>query len=207
MTDKKKFFLKMLKKAKKKGIIHCIDFYCCTELTKNMKIEIKLIILYLSYAIHWGHSCLPIKLFKKKFFFEKKNNIIDNLWKAIDHSSLHWFNHVKNSEFCGNGLKITPLVIQKKHIYLYRYWSSEKKIIDFIINHKKKKERKIQEYKKLFKIYCKENIDKIQKIAIGVMILNNLSFILGGPGTGKTTIITYFILLLIKIKKKKLIYS
>nr|WP_041750175.1 AAA family ATPase [Buchnera aphidicola] len=203
MINQKKYFLKKLQKAQEQGKIHNIDFYCCTLLIPNAPSEIKLIILYLSYAIHWGHSCLPVKLFKKKFFLEKKDSFIKYLWSSIIHTK-SWFQCILKSKFCSNGSIVTPLVFQKEKIYLYRYWNSERKIINFIIHHQEITDQKIKKYRILFKKYCTKNIDKVQKIAIGVMLLNNISFILGGPGTGKTSIITYLILLLIKSTKKNI---
>ncbi|WP_075432088.1 exodeoxyribonuclease V subunit alpha [Buchnera aphidicola] len=199
MTNKKKIFCNILKKAKEKKFLNNIDFYCCTLLIPKTISEIKLVILYLSYSANCGHSCLPINLFQKKKIFKKKN-IFKKLWSTILNKK-NWFNVVLNSPFCSNGTIVTPLVIQENRIYLYRYWNAEKKIIKFILNHKKKI-KKTKKNKKLFQMHCTKNIDKIQKIAIGVMILNHISFILGGPGTGKTTIITYLIIFFIKLKKK-----
>ncbi|ABJ90745.1 exodeoxyribonuclease V subunit alpha [Buchnera aphidicola] len=198
----KKFF-KIIKIAKKKKEINCIDYYTCiNKKISNYSPEVILVILYLIYSARHGHSCIPKKHFVKKKI--KRKNVFIKLLNIVSKNNINWFNTVISSMLCSNGTQKTPLVIDKKYIYLYKYWYSENKIIELLYQKKSKKKKNKIEYKKLIKKYCSNYIDKNQKNAVKKALIHNLFFLLGGPGTGKTNIIAYLILILIKISKKKI---
>lgn len=195
--DQKKNFLKILKEIKKKKIIHCIDYYCCKEIISIIPIEIMLVIFFLSHAAYFGHSCLPISVLEKKKI--KIHPKIEILWNKILKNK-NWLNKIKNIKFCSNGSKKTILVINQDFCYLYRYWKYEKKIIHFIKTKIQPEDKNIDKYQEILKKYLKK-LDLFQKIALGIILLNKISFIMGGPGTGKTRILSYIILIFLNIKK------
>ena len=94
----------------------------------------------------------------------------------------------------------TPLVIDDKNrLYIYRYWDYERRLAEII-----RKKAGVKELKdpagwgKMLAEYSKEQkekdpehkwkVDKWQTLAVFLALRNNFSVISGGPGTGKTTI-------------------
>ncbi|VFP88589.1 RecBCD enzyme subunit RecD [Buchnera aphidicola (Cinara piceae)] len=203
--NKKKFF-KIIHDAKKKNIIYCIDFYFCfNKNSLHYSLETILVILFLSHSIHHGHSCLPITIFKNKKYFKKENKIFLNLLKLISKNNKNWFHKVINSISCSNGTQKTPLVLERGYIYIYKYWYSENKITEFIYHQSLKiNNTQLKKYKQLIHKYCPKRIDDHQKRTIQKALLNHIFFIIGGPGTGKTCILAYLILILINSTKKKI---
>ena len=91
------------------------------------------------------------------------------------------------------------IVIEEKKYYLKEFYESEKYIADklcFLNDITKVKPNKLDE--KIKELEKKNGItyDKIQKTAIKKSLINNVTIITGGPGTGKTTIIKAIVTLL-----------
>ncbi|VAX76721.1 RecBCD enzyme subunit RecD [Buchnera aphidicola (Cinara strobi)] len=204
--NKKKFF-NIIKQAKKKELIFCADFYLCINHNfKNISPEVSFIILMLSYYARNGHSCLPVNIFiNKNNYFIKKNIIFKKLFYLIKENNDNWFQKVIESKLCSNGGIQTPLILEKKYLFLYKYWYAENKIIEFIYQKRLQFNNKnLYKYQQAVKKYCPDDIDFFQKKIIIKALLHNIFFIIGGPGTGKTTLLAYLILVLIKLKKKKI---
>lgn len=203
--NKKKFF-RIINSAKNNNKILCINFYFCFNKNfANIAPEVILVMLFLSQSLYSGHTCIPIKIFKKNKLFSQKNDLFFKLFQLVSEDNGNWFDIVINSNVCSNGVHKTPLVLERKYLYIYKYWYSETKIIEFIYHQSSKFNTKnIQKYKKLIKKHCLKHIDCNQAIAIQKALLNKICFIIGGPGTGKTSILAYLVLVLIKNTKKKI---
>ncbi|WP_343126456.1 exodeoxyribonuclease V subunit alpha [Buchnera aphidicola] len=186
MLLSKKNFLRILKKSKIKKIIQEIDFYCIKTLLPYFSIKKLLIILILNYESNKGNTCLSIKYFSKNHILKKKIQKLQYFWNIIKNIKL-W-----------NNKKNLPYIIKKKYIYLSRYWKQEKKILKFFKNKTINYTRILKKYSKIYKNFNFKNIDKKQKLAIGIILFHKISFLIGGPGTGKTTILAYILIILIK---------
>lgn len=191
----------LLKKAVKKKIIHPIDFYFSEFIAKKNNI-IMLIAACVSYENRQGHIFLPIQYFQKNYFFSNINkNLIKNILKILK-KEVNWKNELLKHVSCSNGLIPTPLVFCKNKIYLYKMWKAENNIFNYIsqanITNKINKKKC---YVILNNLFPSKKID-FQKIASAMTLMNNITFIFGAPGTGKTTTILKIIIALIKNAKK-----
>ncbi|VFP86082.1 RecBCD enzyme subunit RecD [Buchnera aphidicola (Cinara pseudotaxifoliae)] len=203
--NKKKFF-RIINKAKINNKIFCINFYFCFhENFLNTAPEVILVLLFLSQSLHSGHTCIPIKIFQKNKSFSKKNDLFFKLFQLVIEDNQNWFDIVIDSNLCSNGVRKTPLVLERKYLYIYKYWYSKTKIFEFIYHQSLKfNTTNLKKYIKLIKKICPKKIDDSQVIAIQTALLNKICFIIGGPGTGKTSILAYLVLILIKSTKKKI---
>ncbi|OUS24727.1 exodeoxyribonuclease V subunit alpha ['Osedax' symbiont bacterium Rs2_46_30_T18] len=93
----------------------------------------------------------------------------------------------------GDGCKLTPLVIDNRRLYLYRYWQYECKVAAKLLA------PPTQSSQPLDITFLKTQLDKYfssaeqpdwQRVAAAITTSHPISIISGGPGTGKTTTVT-----------------
>ncbi|XBC39499.1 MAG: exodeoxyribonuclease V subunit alpha [Buchnera aphidicola (Nurudea shiraii)] len=164
------------------------------------------LIAYTSHFIRMSHTCLPISILRNKNVLCNKENtkLINKILKKIIFEKNFLLQTLKE-KISSNGSYLTPLVILNEKIYFFKTWKAEKKIFHFISTPQYHKKEKLIEISKKITSLLHENKDEFQKIAILFSIINQITFIIGDPGTGKTTIVSK-ILTGIKIifPKKKL---
>ncbi|WP_343183947.1 exodeoxyribonuclease V subunit alpha [Buchnera aphidicola (Ceratovacuna keduensis)] len=186
---------KILKKLLKKKIIYKTDVYLYKILKKKENFLVKTIIILLIYSYKNGKISLNTK--KKKI----KNNIMKNVFKKF-FSIKNYYESIKNSKTIGTKKPYNyPIIFYKKKFYFNKIFLIKKKIFSKILK-KKKINKNIYKIKKIFKKNKNINLNKLQKISIIMSIINKITFIFGGPGTGKTTVISSIIFFILKICKK-----
>jgi exodeoxyribonuclease V alpha subunit len=162
---------------------------------------ISMLAAYLSARAGQQHSCVSLNLSEQPFLpayqFPPPQQLLTYVQQA--HSILLLTEQGQNSdpEF-GH-----PMVIQNKQMYLQRYWQYEVDLAD-IISQRAGKIHKIDTVvaAELLATLFPEPGDPLeqsldwQKIAVALAASQNLSFITGGPGTGKTTTVTKLLALL-----------
>ncbi len=194
-------------KCIKKKEINLIDLYF-SKIFDNNSFEsdvIMLLTMLISLSSRKGNICLPLsKIFSKNIFSNYILNFLNYFF--LKYISL---NDCIEILFKWNILSkyyysvVTPLIFYNNCIYLYKFWIYEEYVINFInLNFFKKNNINFNK-KKIFKYFCKYNLDIYQKIAIMSVLVNKFTIISGGPGTGKTTLISILILILYKIFKFK----
>ncbi|WP_343190222.1 exodeoxyribonuclease V subunit alpha [Buchnera aphidicola (Mollitrichosiphum nigrofasciatum)] len=186
---------KIFKTALKKKKINLTSYYFILFLKKKKKPEINFILYLLIKLTQKGNICLPIKK------IIKKNKLYNNYKKLKKKKKIKKM--LLNSDICSKGEKIKPLIIFKNNIYLYRMWSYEKNISNFFLKNEKKISLKYKQKEILINYLIKNHFNKKQKKTIIKTLTYNKTIIIGGPGTGKTTIVGKIIIILIKIQKKK----
>ncbi|AEO08233.1 exodeoxyribonuclease V subunit alpha [Buchnera aphidicola] len=193
--------MNLLKKAVQKKIINQIDLDFSKFLDKKNNIII-LVAACISYENRQGHIFLPIQYFEKNNFFSSFNQKFINKILTILEKKINWEVELLKHSSCSNGSRPTPLVIHQKKIYLYKMWKSKNNILDYLSKHhtinKINKKKCLVILNNLFPNKKKD----FQKISAATALLNKIVFIIGGPGTGKTTTILKIIIALIKSTNK-----
>ncbi|QCI22457.1 exodeoxyribonuclease V subunit alpha [Buchnera aphidicola] len=192
----------LLKKSLQKKLIRPIDFYFGKFISNNNPI-LMLIGTCISYENSNGHIFLPIEYFEKNYFLSIFNKKLVKNYLEIVEKKFKWKEELLKHPSVSNGSILTPLVLFKKKIYLYKMWKAENNIFQYL-----KKEHKINVNKKK----CSKILDNLfpgnkknfQKIAVALTLITNITFIIGAPGTGKTTTILKIIIALIKNEKKSI---
>ncbi|CAL4322875.1 exodeoxyribonuclease V subunit alpha [Buchnera aphidicola] len=191
--------IKLLKIAIQKKLIRNIDLEFAKLICKKKKNINLLVFTCLSYYSSIGNTYLPINIFQEKKFFPSREKLLtQKIIKKISYIK-DWKQELLKDNIIGNGESDTPIVIEKNNIYLYKNWYIEKKIVNFFKNQKNNilniEDNIINKYiKEISKIPSKQN-----KIAISLILINKITFIIGGPGTGKTNIIQEIVNIFTKI--------
>ncbi|WP_159714382.1 exodeoxyribonuclease V subunit alpha [Blochmannia endosymbiont of Camponotus nipponensis] len=151
----------------------------------------------LSANVRSGHVCLPLCLLTPDRLFQGHYpELTHAISKKLGPLSIEdWQELLLSCSAVSNGSRITPLVLENQRLYLYHMWQDECIVAQFF-NHKYqsnilKKEKIIYVLNQLFPINYTE-IDW-HKIATAIGITHQRVLISGGPGTGKTSIITKII--------------
>ncbi|CAL4323006.1 exodeoxyribonuclease V subunit alpha [Buchnera aphidicola] len=190
---------KLIKKILKKKIKK-IDYYFAKEIiTKKNDTFILIISIYISFMYRKGNTCVSLKNILKNKFFPKKIFNKLNLKKNIKKELL------KNKNFSEKN-KNVPLIIENNFLHLNKIWHIENTIYKFFNYPYKEKKYSNIFLKKIFNDKIFINMHLEQKIVIILCFLKKFLFIIGDPGTGKTTLVSKIIYFYIFfLKKKKII--
>ncbi len=186
-----------------------LDIYFSKFYFKKNNFDYSIIMLFsflISLSSRLGHICLPIfKILSKDiftkyiynfliYFFNKYISIYDSINILFKYNFISFF-YKKN---------ITPFILYKNYIYLYKFWIYENYIVKFFKKNLVKNDIiKNSKIFYIFKYFKKFNFNIYEKICILNVFFNKISFISGSPGTGKTTIIIKLIYILYKLYKIK----
>ncbi|NIH41266.1 MAG: exodeoxyribonuclease V subunit alpha [Buchnera aphidicola (Periphyllus aceris)] len=191
--------LNIIKNLLKKKKIKLIDLYYAKNVSKKKDPLMLIILIYLSFKFRKGNSYIYLKKIFKDNFFSKK------IFKKI--KLKYPFKKIKNyllkSNLIGKKNKNFPLIIKKNCLFLNKIWNIEKNIYKFLNKKHKLKKYKYSKWKKILNKNFFKKLNTEQKNAIILCLLNKFTFIIGRPGTGKTTIISIIIYFFLKISKNK----
>ncbi len=197
------FIIKCIKKKE----IKFIDLYF-SKIFDNNSFESDIIMLFavlVSLSSRNGNICLSLSnIFSKDIFSNYILNFLEYFFiKYLSLSDciniLFKFNVLSKNYY----IKTTPLIFYNNCIYLYKFWIYEEYVVNFINLNFSIKNNNFINKSILLKYLDKYNLDIYQKISVIGVILNKFTIISGGPGTGKTTLISLLVFVLYKIYKFK----
>ncbi|MGP1930208.1 MAG: exodeoxyribonuclease V subunit alpha [Arsenophonus sp. ET-DL12-MAG3] len=201
--------LALLKQAVELNLFNFLDIQLAILLTKNENPLLLLIFSLLSVKTREGNVCLFIDEIKPIYLF--KGRQIEIAFRLLEiagspdsdsiYAELKKCNAVCNTE----KLIAKPLVLSGNKLYFQRMWSNEKLVANFFSRHLLENVDEQHLAAILSSFFSPSNTQDWQKIAIAIAVTSQISVISGGPGTGKTMIVTYLLIILIKLSKKKLI--
>lgn len=186
-----------------KGILSRIDVHFAQFVTRYCRDndpDIFLAAALVSRATQNGDICLDLNDIAGTLVLEKVK-----FQDALVCPQINlWLRKLATCPAIGSPGEKRPLILDAHHrLYLFRYWEYEKKLADLILKRVNDQSidldisRLIQSLKTHFP---NENDGSInwQKIAALTAVLNNISVITGGPGTGKTFTIAKILVLLME---------
>lgn len=188
------------------GILSSLDFHFATfmgTLSGNDVPEFTLAAALVSKFTEEGHICLDLSSLEGKPLVIAKDG---NEWVICPKLST-WRAILEASPVVGAPGDYRPLILDDKaRLYLYRYWEYEKKLADVI---RSRVDNRVEE---IDIPRLREGLDRLfpegqepginwQKVAAITAVMKNVCVISGGPGTGKTTLVTKILSLLVEQAK------
>lgn len=153
-----------------------------------------------SNAAGGGDVCVDLELYA-----QQRPPEISSFAKMVHYPSApDWRNKLKASFAVGTPGEIKPLILDDQNrLYLYRYWEYQEKLAATIRQKATQKDTGLNSailqngLKRLFKQTERSTVDWQQIAAISAL-RHRFSVISGGPGTGKTHLITKILALLLE---------
>ncbi|MDP0563409.1 MAG: exodeoxyribonuclease V subunit alpha [Candidatus Endonucleobacter sp. (ex Gigantidas childressi)] len=85
-----------------------------------------------SHQLGLGNVCLSLENINPNCLFNQSKEKSQALIEAVKCDVRNWHRHLVKQSLVGDGCIPTPLVIEKKRLYLYRYWQYEKQVAAFL---------------------------------------------------------------------------
>jgi exodeoxyribonuclease V alpha subunit len=185
-------------------ILSRIDFHFAQfvmQFCDKYDADIFLAATLVSRATQQGDICLDLSKCAEAVIFENEKQNETFVVPELN----GWLQKLKACPAIGRPGQKRPIILDNyNRLYLFRYWEYETVLADLILQrvHDQNIEPDGPRLKKgLKKHFAAENGDAVnwQKIAVVTALLNKISVIAGGPGTGKTYTITKILVLLMEL--------
>ncbi|HOV13659.1 MAG TPA: exodeoxyribonuclease V subunit alpha [Spirochaetota bacterium] len=171
---------------------------------KDYGLNIILIAMFIS--LNQGSSSLKLKIdsLSKKLYFIDESNL-----KDYYNSFLNNLKKNNYSDIIGKNGDFKPIIYDNNNLYFHKYFVNEQKLKTIINDRIKSGYNVNEDSEKIITIIgnvfnqSKIDLDIKQKIAIINSIIMDFFIISGGPGTGKTTIITVILIILLRLGYNK----
>lgn len=147
-----------------------------------------------------GNVCIDLHLFAERPVFEFADG-----GSIITPPYDHWITVLKQSQVVGKPGEFCPLILDEAgRLYLYRYWHYEQTLATHLLRRASNPPTIDVNFERLraglARLFPRSEKDRSywQMVAAAVAVLQHLTVISGGPGTGKTTTVTGILGLLIE---------
>jgi len=188
--------LAMLRHWSLEGVIRSVDYQFARFLDEQHQLpeKIQLLSALVSHELAAGNVCLPLSKLK-----DPHGHWSDEITGVV--LTMDWRSLASDGELLGDGSHVTPLVLDKDRVYLYRYWQYECQTAAALNsrNGRVNIDRSLltDGLANFFPESDSLEIDW-QKIAAAVAVQKRFAVISGGPGTGKTTTVIKLLALYIE---------
>ena len=190
-----------------------IDLQFADFITKHIEQEEPLLYLgaaITSYYLRNSHICVDLNRIAGTNFPEYKSGI-ELLYPETEFTQIklpelnEWIEALNQFPQLVSQENNTPLILEKSNrLYFHRYWNYESKLSNSLINKCKTDLNRINNFPKncicdvseYFRDISPDELDW-QQLAIFTALVNDFTLITGGPGTGKTTVASAILSLLI----------
>jgi len=155
---------------------------------------------FASRAVGVGHVCADLRRLVARPPCDPDGHAVPHPLPSL----FEWVMDLGQSELCGNGHSLTPLVFDgEARVYLRRYWQYQNRIAeDLTARHRALVDVDSDDLRprvaRLFGAASGQRADSGQTLAAVSVALRRLAVISGGPGTGKTTTVVRILALLIE---------
>ncbi|UDG80882.1 RecBCD enzyme subunit RecD [Candidatus Hartigia pinicola] len=196
--------IKLFNKAIEEHLLTPLDVQFAYNITKCKNPALLLITALLSAETISGHVCLALSdIVPDKLFSGRSSELAKEFWCAIGAlDAKEIYLTVKNAQsvaLAGEN-KLSPLVLSGDFLYFRRLWQDEQKVFKYF-SYPIEQKYDTQAIKLILNSLFPKHDKEInwQKIATAIAVTSQISIILGGPGTGKTTTVAQILIILIKL--------
>lgn len=195
-------FLNQLELLREEGTISAIDVEFCRflqEVDPEVDALVLLAACLTSKAYQDGDVCIMLNDIAGRKLFEEAPKHLRVPAPAIE----KWLASLKGSSVVGHPDEFKPLILDDlNRLYLQKQWQNEQNLVRQILSKATISAEKVDlalladGINRLF--HEAEEEVNWQKVAVAAAVLNTLTVISGGPGTGKTTTVVRLLALLLE---------
>ncbi len=201
--------LNKLSKLRDRDILTDIDFEWCRVLLKghpDLSEHVMLAACLASYLYRQGDVCVPLDRYAGKALFTEDEPDYTLTAPDLD----RWLQSLVESRAVGQGGEFKPLILEEENrLYLHKLWTYEQVLAQNILQKARIEHEGVNIGKlkptmdKIFGDGTEDKDPNLQKLAAAASLLNNLTVISGGPGTGKTTTVARILVMLIELYRER----
>ena len=184
-----------------RGVLTPLDLQLAQTLTAlvgETSWDVKLALALVSRAVQHGHVCIEVDVLAEMPLFDAEDEPVEDVTLPPTDLLLQ---ALRQSALTGDGSTMTPLVLQGRSLYLYRYFDYQRRLTAEV-------RARAGEPAALDEALLAAGLDRLlpasdheqlaagQRLAAAVALCRRFAVIAGGPGTGKTTTVVKILALL-----------
>ncbi len=194
--------MQKLDELRQKEIISPIDLELCRFLRgrhPQISSEALLAASLVSHLYQQGHVCLPLDEYAGQAIFDDER--IEKPLEAPDLDS--WRSALVECPAVGSPSDYKPLILDDSdRLYMHKLWHYERTLAQELVKRSRQQDENIDN------LLLRDGLNRLfsessqqpdwQQVAAATSVLNNLSIISGGPGTGKTSTVVRVLALILE---------
>jgi exodeoxyribonuclease V alpha subunit len=194
------------------GVLRPIDYHFAKWLSKTSEANDRqqLLAALVSRLLGDGHICVRVDRIESSI--EEWPQTLRALARSLLPLSSESATAMLDGVVIGEGRNLTPIVLSEDRFYLYQYFQYERQVA-FQLSERAQLDTSL---KPLHIDLLKRTADQLfnadehpdwQKVAASNAVMNRLSVISGGPGTGKTTTVTKLLAIYLELERSQRLES